>query len=723
MRDTTVILNDIDKLVRSEGYIYSLCMLILENFHFEIEHLYDVEYNDLIGIQEISLLIGFLLHEPINFDHPKKPTDLIDLKKRSISLIKELEESLLAANRKTYKSSLDEEEKEKKTFNLFVKDGSIIEPIIYSGNGTYLYQYSKLLENRFKEDADWLKENCGFTIHEALELIQHIQKGLHKKFRRFYSFMLKNKERRSRWFNTPVKDNQLPIAFYPYMDLFSDVRDKEVRPELDDISEENWNHFYQNLINLFILNKEEMSLGDSKVLDAFLDKFTTDQKNEYNEQFTQVGDFNYFSGQPILLMKPNKYFFPISFMLYEALYKSPFYWMIADKEYSDTHIEHCCKFGQEMSYKLFATTWGKPSLYENVKVEDALGRTSTIDLLYILGNKALTVQTNSRDLTQLSRRSNDPEIFNHFKTALQDIYEDGLIQRDLLLSPNSKIELADGTPIELEQPLDEVYLLGVSMRNYPALAHQAHRLLTRNKNNPYPIFITVFELDILLHYMRNPYDFFYYMRQRTRLADHLIATEELAYLGYHLCNRLHPIEGKEMVHIEDKYSSYIDRNFYPHRFEVDHFLDNERDPIENRWKNKWFKRIYKQIRESDKSNRVDLAYKLLDLNPESIDRLIRQIQRMKEDIKESPKSLNATAYVKQQKVGISLLALPEKSDGNLPEMLNAYTTAEKYRNKADFWVGLGFRANSEKPFDFYIYLDFPWRRDKETQRLARKRRF
>ena len=106
MRKTESILDDLNNLVRSKGYIYALCMLILEEFHYDIEHLHDVNYKDHLGIQEVSLLVGFLLHKPIDFSYPTHPSYLLRLKKASIELMKELEQSLIRDNQETIKQSL-----------------------------------------------------------------------------------------------------------------------------------------------------------------------------------------------------------------------------------------------------------------------------------------------------------------------------------------------------------------------------------------------------------------------------------------------------------------------------------------------------------------------------------------------------------------------------------------------------------------------------------------
>ena len=46
--------------------------------------------------------------------------------------------------------------------------------------------------------------------------------------------------------------------------------------------------------------------------------------------------------------------------------------------------------------------------------------------------------------------------------------------------------------------------------------------------------MSVFDLDVVSHYLQDRFDFLYYIRQRTNHAEHFFADSELALLGFHL---------------------------------------------------------------------------------------------------------------------------------------------------------------------------------------------
>jgi hypothetical protein len=55
-----------------------------------------------------------------------------------------------------------------------------------------------------------------------------------------------------------------------------------------------------------------------------------------NSQFHGVGDNNLVDSHPIIEIGEKRYFIPILFLLNEAIYNSPFYWMFQDPSYSAT---------------------------------------------------------------------------------------------------------------------------------------------------------------------------------------------------------------------------------------------------------------------------------------------------------------------------------------------------------------------------------------------------
>lgn len=727
MRETDVILSDIEKLVRSKGYIYSLCMLILEDFHYDLEHLHEVDYDKRLGTQEIALLVGFLLHQPIDFSHPNHPTDLLHLKDTSFKLVKELEGSLLNLNRKAIIDGItpkkegeeDSQESKLKRLNFFVEDSAIVEPIIYSGNGTYLFQYASLLEEKYRDDAPWLEKNVGFNMSQASSLVEDLISKLQRKFKRFYSFMISNKTNHfEEFYNEP---GAWQAHFYPYMDLFADLGVTKDSPEINSMSEEQWADFYHNLINLFILTEDDF--GSADYVKNFLDKFTTDQVAEYNSQFMHQGDFNYYTEHPILLLAPGKYFIPLSLMLYKVLYELPHKWMMKDPDYATTRLQHLSTYNNKIIFKRLSKVYFRENIYKNVTVKDSAGNEAIIDILCIINDKAICVQTKSDRLSELSQQINNYELMLEIQKAVQGVYEDGLKQRGLLLSDGAQVFTENGIPIALQQPIKDVFVMGVTTGNYPTITHQAHTLIKKKPEDPFPIYTTIFELEIMLFYLKSPFKLLYYLRQRTKLTNYFIATEELAYLGYHLCIGLHTTLDKDYVYIDDKYAQYVNCNFYPHKYGVDSWIKLDKDPIENRWSNAYYDYILKLFKQSNDPDRVNIIFMLMDLRHKSVDRFTQIMRDLKEQSKLDKKQIKNSIFLTTDDFGICFIAHPKTETELLSKDLNEFCQIEKYSNRAGKWIGLGAFAKSEKPFDLFCYINKEWEFDKEMEKKAKKKRF
>ncbi len=723
MRETKAILSDINTLVRSKGYIYSLCMLILEDFHYDVEHLHEVNYREHVGFQEVSLLVGCMLHEPIDFSYPEHPKELLRLKSESNRLLSELENTLIESNHKTIKKAIEDSsglnatDNNIKQLNFFIKEGSITESIIYAKNTSNVHPYNNALKLKYQDDEAWMAKNCGFTIPQALQVIDKIQQNLAVKFRHFYSFMVKNNKSRTKEFN--VGPDAWQIDFYPYLDLFNELEAENKETDISKMSVDNWYSFYKNLLFLFTVKRKD--LGNEDFIESFLNKFTTDQVAESNRQFEAVGDFNFYRSQPILLLEPggDDYFIPLTCILYEILYEAPKNWMLDDKGYQETALKHLSDFGHTMCNKILSRVYYPDQMYPNATITDAKGESTQIDILCVIANKALCVQIQSEKVTDITQYNNDKNVLGLLKSAIQDVQKCADKQKRLILS-GAKITDKDGLEIKLEQPITEVELMGVTTKNCPTITQQAYIFMDKSKKDSYPLFTSIFELDILAHYLKNPFTFLYYLGQRSKLSNQYIASEEMAYLGYHLCHSLHPSHDKKTIYIDDEYAEYVNRNFFPYLFGIDGWIDDRKDPIKHRWTNTWFSRICKQIKQSNRLDRVDILFHLYDLSMEGIDRMIKRMRDLKEKAQRDGSQDNASIYIKDYDFGLNYLVKSDLDQKKLESDLEEYCQNTKYKHKAHFWLGFGCLTRSTDAYDAIVYLKEPWKYNKEYDRKISK---
>lgn len=739
MKNTEEVISEIKKLVNIKGFVYALCMIIFEDFHIIPEEIHQTDTRSRISTKEASLLFGFLIQNKIDFSTPDKPQDLITLKQKTYEIMDELHKSFMLPFfeklqdnfKKEHK--LEDYRKEQKEF--FGKGNMLTEPIFYSGTGVYDFQYLNFLEKKYKYDKEWLLKNKNFNIDNIKEIVIQIKNILQEKSQKIPLYNLKERapeiieEMKKKLPNEDwekyAKETIPMMELHQYVELFFDDQTNSKAKNMDEIKEEGWGSFYRGLIDLFTIKKSDFKKDLN--IDSFLENFSVIHQKNLNYQFQSIGNFNWFNAKPIIKLDEERYFVPISFSLFEAVYESPFYWMWKeDEKYRNTLSENRGKTGEEIAYEFLLQVFGKNKTFKSVKISSQKGKDDTdIDVLCILGSKALCVQVKSKKLTELSRSGNDEQLEKDFKGAIQDAYNQGLISRQKILDKKAKFYDQNNSEIKLSEKIDEVYILGITTENYPSLTHQSHVMLDKKDNEPFPIFSTIFDLELICHYLKDPYDFLYYIKQRTALMDYFKADEEIIFLGYHLDQKLWKIPNSDGVAIDTCFGQLIDRNYYPLKAGLK--VSDEGDVIKNRWKNDNFDKLCDQLKILDEPKITDIIFHLLDWSGEARKNLVDFIIQTKQKTLQDNKAHNFSMLPDDSyspRVGITYISLNSdtlNSDniGELQKRLLTLCQARKYKSKGDVWIGFGSIKNSKQIIDAIAFNNQEWQFDKDLEDLSK----
>lgn len=728
------ILNDIKNLVGTKGYIYALCMILFENFYIIPEEIHKTDTRARLGIKEASLLLGFLIQNEIDFSIPDTPPQyLILLKQKTYDLLDELHKSFMIPFFEKLQESIKKEHKiedyRKERKDFWGKGYMLIEPIFYSGTGVYDFQYLDFLEKKYKYDKEWLSKNKNFDIEKSKNVVIQIKNILQKKSKkvRLYNLKenmpqmieeMKKKNPKEDW-KKHAKEVAQIMELHQYVELFFDNQTGGKELNMDEVREEGWRSFYKGLIDLFVIRKNDFNKESN--IDSFLKNFSVIPKKDFNSQFQGIGNFNWFNAKPIIQLDDERYFIPISFSIFEAVYESPFYWMwVEDKNYRDTLSKNRGETGEEVAYDFLSQVFGKNRTFKSVKITTQKGKDDTdIDVLCILGSKVLCVQVKSKKLTELSRTGNDKQLQTDFQGAVQDAYNQGLVSRKKILNRSARFYDKDGNEITLSEGVDEVYIMGITTENYPSLTHQSHVMLNKKDDEPFPIFLTIFDLELLVYYLNDPYDFLYYIKQRTLLMDYFKADEEMVFLGYHLDRKLWKIPKSDGVAINTDFGQLVDRNYYPLKIGLE--VSDEGDVIKNKWKNEDFEKLCNQLKTLNEPKITDIIFHLLDWSGEArknlTDFIIQTKQETLHDKKlhdfSMPPDNNAFS-----RVGVTYISLNSDDSSELRKKLLTLCQARKYKSKGSAWIGFGSLKGSDQIIDAVIFNNQPWEYNKKLEELA-----
>jgi len=727
MRKTDTVIKDLKRLVSSRGYIYALCMILFEDFHINPEKIQELNLIKRLTPKEASFLIGFLIQNQINFKPPGLWQDLIQMKRKTYELMEELHKSFMIPFREKLQKYIKKEHKKdlmKEQKDFFGAGELLTEPIFYSGTGVYDFQYLEYLERKYKYDKKWLSEKKNFDIEQTKNIAIKVKNTIQEKSKKVHLYGIKErlpeiiedikkKNPNENW-EKHLKDILSMMELHQYAELFYEDAGKKKNLNTDKIGENEWTSFYKGLIELFVIRKTDISSGIN--VEAFLNNFSISIKKGINSQFKTIGNYNLINSHPIIKLEEDVYFVPIPFLLFEAIYESPFYWMIKDKEYEDQAGYNRGKVGEEITYDFLLKVFGENKTFKSVKITTKKGKDDTdIDVLCILGSKVLCVQVKSKKLTTLSRTGNDEQLQKDFQMAVQDAYEQGLMSRHIILKNNAKFVDEHGDEIKLSEEIDEVYIMGVTTENYPSLTHQAHVMLDKRDNDPFPIVCTIFDLDLIAFYLNDPYDFLYYIRQRISLIDYFKAGEEMVFLGYHLKEKLWKIPNVDGCVIDTQFAQLLDRNYYPIKAGLE--VSDDGDTIKNIRKNEDFERLCNELKSINQAKITDIIFYLLDWSGEARANFVNLITKTKHKTLNDDKTHNFSMPPDDSfspRVGVTFTS---SNTENIKELRNSLLALCQIRK----WIGFGSLKNSNNVMDVVVFNDQKWKQDKELEEMSKSR--
>lgn len=657
---------EIEGITQHPGFWSALPYVVFTNLHLSVSEVSTINWYEKLTIGEITFLIGLALKSPID--------DIILTEEESRQVASKLNESFKELHNVYTKRMLAKftPERVNQSFREFFGTGEMIEePIFYGGSGAYDFQYLDLARISYKEDSEWLKENTGLTIDEMVELA----KGIHL----FLTVKINTREK---------EGESLRYALT--------ISTKEFREE-----------FRENL-------------------ERFLQLFSC-KPGDLNQNLNKPGDYNIAESHPIIEISKGEYFVPVSFNLARSIFESPFYWMMRDNQYSDIFTRHRGKANIDIAESLLQKTFsGKALILRDIKVvsKNATkreGRTITdIDLLFVAGNKAVVFQGKTKMLTEPARKGDIQVIKKDFSNAVQDAYNQGLLCREEILNRNNVLVDEHNKEIQLEEAINDVYLVCLTSNHYPAVIHQMEVLLNKPEDAPYPLSWSVFDLDLITEYLNDPFDFLYYLDCRIRLIDKIKADEEIVFLGYHINQKLPTnLKPSEQLVIINDFGQLVDANFLVLRGAMPPHPDFQK--LYPKWKNESYNYLINQLKSSQIPQFTDAIFLMNDIAGKGADDLTEQIEISRQAAEKENKIKNFSLIFLSGTTGISYCCMSEKEGiDNLKNTTLMYADLNRYKNKANKWIAFGGFYDRKEISSVVFFRNDPWKYDAEKEEFSKE---
>lgn len=662
-RSREEILSDIKELISSKGYIYALAEILSQDFFVDTRDVANVNWRARLHNNEFALLMGLMLKNPtIDFREISK-REIAKTIKRTRVLLDELHwtynydfgNRLVAMTSKV--ATMSNADKKREFTDVFGSKDMIIESTFYGDSGFYDIQCFELAPKLYSQDAEWLSKNTVFDISKAQTIYRAI--------------------------------NDLTNAMHygrNHEDEFIGKTIPESAPPMRAIDE------FAFPLNLIVKSVKRLDKGISeKEVKDFLELFSCapgDQLDTFNEP----GYENIYTYKPIIKFADEIYFLPSKMFLAAAIYKSPLYWMRQDTGYADTANKHIGDITEEITYDYFVKIFGKKNVYKHIDIYKGKNRLTDIDVLAVLGNTVVIAQNKSKKMTQSALSGDADAIRIDFKKAVIDPYEQGIKVRDTILGDEPyKLIDANGQQITLPQGIEHAYILCVSNEPYPAAMTQMRTFLTSIDHLP-PIQISLFDLDLMAEYLKDPYEFVFYIKQRLENHEGILSGNEIIHLAYHLKYGLFMPKDANMLSLDESFGQLLDADYYHRKMGTP--KPKDKDALLPSWKNEAYDKIIEMVKKLGDPMQTDIVFFLMTIPHDIIDTLTEYIGKVNElagkdsgyhdfsmPIENNGKPWGGITYI----AGSSL-------QGTL-KRLEVIAEMNKYRAKADAWLAIGARSD------------------------------
>ena len=642
-RTESQVFTDLAELCKEPGYVHVIAYFCFRDSVIAASGTGDLAADDVSWMYstdrlirtEVATLIGLMVKAEIDLSIPP-PNVFQKLVNRTEALLEELHQCLSLE----FMNILEAQGPDSNPFTV----GSVLrESIFYNGEAAYIFQYRELSIPKYKQDNDWLETTQGFSIEDAQAVVRAIQS---------------------------IQNRRFPEALRSLMDAHPQER---------------------TILSAFKVSTSEIEevagLPPERVT-KILQVFSLVPGPDTNADFRELSDFNAVCARPLIEIAQDRYLVLQQYSLAEALYESPFYWMLSDLAYADQASAHRGAFAEQFATQRLKTVFGEERVWSNVSLLDSNGQPlGEIDCLVLFADRAIVVQGKSKRLTLDARRGNDKSIRDDFRRSVQDAYDQGLSCARLLQTHPCNLVGPSGEPLQSPASLSEVYIVCLVTDHYPALSFQARQFLQFETSGsiPPPFVMDVFFLDVMTEMLSTPLHLLAYMNRRTFYGDRVWADHELTVLSYHLKQNLWIHDEVDQIRLGNDLCADLDIAITARR---EGFLGaTTPDGILTHLQGTCIGSLVATIEASEDPTIVDLGFWLLALDEESAVQISDQITAMFERCRQDGQHHDLVVDLGSARSGLTVHcnSLPEETGG--PSLFR-HCERRKYMAAAKTWYGI-----------------------------------
>ncbi len=666
IRPTANVLRDLESLASTRGYMHVLAEITSRDLFLDIHEAATINWRERITYQELTLMVGLTLKAaPLSYDELLED-ELNKLVDKTRSLLEELHRSyndqffqvmsevVKADGGMEALPALSEKKKDEHFKKLFGSSASMIEATFYDDSGSYDFQFLEMAPRLYQYDTVWLTK-AGMDFGKAAHIYHSLK------------YMV-----------------QAMHHGYTHPELVDAVHKGGSLRAMDEFA------FPKSLLFKAVNDhgkKDGIEVSETE-LNKFLELFSAKPEDQFKD-FTGPGDLNIVSIKPIIEIGNDIYFIPVSFNLAEAIYQSPAYWMRQDAAYLETAAKNRGNANEQITYEYFQKIFGELA-FKSLKVVKGKKTLTDIDVMGVIGSVAVVVQNKGKKMTIEALRGNEEILKSDFKQAIQSAYNQGIQSRDVVLGEESyKFIDEDGNEVVLPQGIEQVHILCVTADVYPAALHQLSVYLEKEKDQPWPVAMSLFDLDAITTYLNDPYEFAFYIKQRVELTEFTKSSGEMAYLGYHLKQGLFKPDGADMFMIDQDYAQLVDADYMYRKGQLPE--PSKDHPLISDWSNKDYDQLLHELKNNvDDPKLTDIIFYLKTIPPHIMDGITQVIKRTRKKAEKDGLPHNFSMPITDEdKPWGGFSYVMGRTPEEVRKKLGYIVQVNKYKHKSKYWLGVG----------------------------------
>ncbi|HXX16725.1 MAG TPA: hypothetical protein VEJ47_17625 [Candidatus Eremiobacteraceae bacterium] len=582
---------------------------------------------------------------------------------------------------------------------------------LYVRGDAYPHQYYIFARQLYEPHDAWFRSRYGFTIGEAVQLSQAIDRLCNN---RFNESLRQAREEARRQTDELIARQEVTEA---------DRRDVEMRIGVR-------LHFGNSESSLAFTSQGLSRFAGLPIQTCqnFLDRMS--QRFDYRDEnfpnsFTDAAaapwDYNTLNERPIVRRADEHWLF-VPPLLRSALFATFHFDFLRDKEYLPTYEKARGKLLESQTAECLRRVFPRETVLLNPHYPSG---EEMADVMVLHDHKVLLVQCKSKALTYAARTGAD---FRALRSDLQKAIADAFKQASRAkryLQGNKEPRLIGGESV---LTIDMAKINGLHIISVTPMPFQTFAARFANTNaalklfsgGEYPWSLSLGDLDIVTQVLASPAQFLHYLmkRQEVEQTPFKIHAHEIDYLGLYLSQGMQfsvdmfkGINGLGLAGM----SSDIDRWVFE-RLELGRPVVPPRSPMPD-----GFSEFLADVERARNNYAIDCALSLLDLGAQGRMRFMELVGQTKE-LSRQDKSLHSfSAILRDGKCGHSFLSYDAAGDYmQLFSQTAAFAMLKKYQSKCDQWVGLGWDLTSARMVDVAFFVSQPWSYDERMEQLVRE---